>query len=64
MIVNPDVVGENTPKNTKKQQLTENEKNINYQNVSWRGPVFKFILPGGAARPLAPVSYAADPAPD
>jgi len=34
MIVNPDVVGENTPKNTKKQQLTENEKNINYQNVS------------------------------
>jgi len=39
MIVNPDVDGlkpqiiENTPKNAKKEQLIENQKNTKYQNT-------------------------------
>ena len=31
---------ENTPKNTKKQQPTENQKNAKYKNVSSRVPDF------------------------
>jgi len=38
---------ENTLRNTKKIKITK------YQNVSWRGSVFTFSLPGRAARPLA-----------
>jgi len=45
--MNPDVVdvytclkNKNTPKNAKKQQPTENQKNTKYQNFSWRGSSF------------------------
>jgi len=46
---------ENTPKNEKKQQPTENQKNTKYQNVSLKGTGFGIYLAmGGGSLPLPP----------
>jgi len=44
------ILAKNTRKNVKKQQPTENQNITRYQGLRWRGPVFTFSLPGGAAR--------------
>jgi len=44
-----------TPQKRKKQQLTETHKNTKYQNVSLRGSIFSFSLPGGRLAPLPPL---------
>jgi len=61
-MLNPDVVdvilakkkNENTSKNTKKQQPTENQTNPNIKMSAKEGEVFTFSLSGGSTRPPAP----------
>jgi len=49
---------EKTQKHARKQQPTEKQKNIKYQNVNLSGAGFYIQLATEAARPLPPVSYA------
>jgi len=63
--VNPDVLdvyasekNENTPKNTKNNNLLKTKRMLNIKMSAKGGAVFTFSLPGGEARSPAPVSYA------
>ena len=66
MILNPDVDGYilkpyiigNIPKNAKKQQPTENQKNTKTTILAKCGPVFACSLPGGNSPHCSTVSYA------
>jgi len=51
---------ENTPKNTNKQQSTENKRVANAKNKLGRGLVFTLSFVGGRFAPLPPVSYVSD----
>jgi len=56
MSIQKPTMTENTPKNAKKQQPTENQKMLNTEIYAKWGPDFSFSFPGGLFAPLPPVT--------